>query len=280
MQTFTWELPTRSLELGPRTLLMGILNVTPDSFSDGGQFSDPDRALDRALELVAEGADILDIGGESTRPGSGPLDPDAELGRVMPALKKIAGRVRIPISIDTYRSEVAERALDAGAEIINDISGFRFSPRMATLAVDKGAGVVLMHSRGDREGLHVRPQDDDPLRIRDELARTIRAAVAAGVSERRIVADPGIGFSKTRTTSLKVLKRLDLFSTLGCPLLVGTSRKSFIKVDIPLANAAVWATAATVALAIAGGAHILRVHDVGPMRIVAQIADSVRNAQA
>jgi len=278
MQTYTWELPRATLELGPRTVLMGVLNVTPDSFSDGGFFDDPAKALDHALELEAEGADILDIGGESTRPGGDPITESEEIRRVAPALEKIADGVRIPISIDTYRARVARHAIEAGAQIINDVSGFRFDSGMFGLARETGAGVVLMHSRGAREALHVRPDRDDPAGVRDELAATIQAAVDRGIPPGRIVADPGIGFSKTPATSLKILKRLDLFSTLGCPLLVGPSRKSFIRVGIPVPDATAWATAAAVALAIAGGAHIIRVHEVSRMRVVARIADAVRNA--
>ena len=278
MPNYTWELPRTSLELGSRTLLMGILNVTPDSFSDGGLFDDPERAVERALELEDEGADILDIGGESTRPDSPIVSEAEELARVMPPLERIAAAVRIPISIDTYRSSVARHALGAGAQIINDISGFRLDRQMHDLAVESRAGVVLMHSRGARNDIHVRPGDDDPALIRDELAATIQEALDHGIRPDSIVADPGIGFSKTRSTSLKVLKRLDVFSTLGCPLLVGPSRKSFIRLDIPVADAAAWATAAAVALAITRGAHIVRVHEIARMRVVARIADSIRNA--
>jgi dihydropteroate synthase len=278
MQHYTWELPRTSLDLGPRTLLMGILNVTPDSFSDGGLFNDAARAVDHALELEEEGADILDIGGESTRPDGPIVDEADELRRVMPALESIANEVRIPISIDTYRSATARHALESGAQIINDISGFRLDPKLYDVALETGAGVVLMHSRGNRNDIHVRPDTDDPEFIRDELAATIQEALDRGIPRQRIVADPGIGFSKTRATSLKVLKRLDLFSTLDCPLLVGPSRKSFIRLDIPVSDAAAWATAAAVSLAIAQGAHIIRVHEVARMRVVAAIADSVRNA--
>lgn len=278
MDTYTWKLARTSIELGPETRLMGILNVTPDSFSDGGLWADPERALDHALELEAEGADILDIGGESTRPGGEPVPEDEEMRRVIPVVEKIAPKLKIPISIDTYRSLVARAALDAGVQIINDVSGFRLDEGMFSLARETGAGVVLMHSRGTREELHVRPEDDHPAIVREELLRSIQAVLDEGIEGSRIVIDPGIGFSKTPAMSLKVLKRLDLFSTLGCPLLVGPSRKSFIRVDIDIPEMTSWATAASVALAIAGGAHIIRVHEVARMRVVARIADSVRNA--
>jgi dihydropteroate synthase len=278
MDTYTWKLPRTTIELGPQTRLMGILNVTPDSFSDGGLWTDPRRALDHALALEAEGADILDIGGESTRPGGEPVSEEEEQCRVLPALQLIAPKLKIPISIDTYRSGVARAALDAGAQIINDVSGFRLDEAMFPLARKTGAGVVLMHSRGNRGELHVRPEDDHPAIVREELVLSIQRALDQGIEGSRIVADPGVGFSKTPAMSLKVLKRLDLFSTLGCPLLVGPSRKSFIRVDIDIPDVTSWATAASVALAIAGGAHIIRVHEVARMRVVARIADSVRNA--
>jgi len=257
---------------------MGILNITPDSFSDGGLFTDPQKAATRALAIQAEGADILDIGGQSTRPGSNPLTDDEEWLRILPALKRIAPLVHIPISIDTYHASVAWRAIDAGAQIINDISGFRLDPAMKAVARKTGAGVVLMHSRGRRDELFVRPDADSSKAVRDELEKTLIAAVEAGISRDAIVADPGMGFSKTSENSLKLLKNLDLFSTLGYPLLLGPSRKSFIRLDIPVSEAEVWATAAAVSLAVAGGAHIVRVHDVGRMRVVTEIADRVEKA--
>ena len=266
------------MALGPRTAIMGILNLTPDSFSDGGLYNDPGRALERALEIEAEGADLLDIGGQSTRPDSGLVEAGEEARRVIPSLKRITSSIKIPVSIDTYYSAVAEQAVAAGAQIINDISGFRLDPKMIELARNTGAGVVVMHSRGHRETLHVRKEGEGPESVRDELMQTAANAVEGGIGPDAIVVDPGIGFSKGRKTSLKILKRLDLFSTLGFPLLVGASRKSFIKVDIPLAEATDWSTAAAVALAINGGAQIVRVHDVARMRVVVEVADSVVGA--
>ncbi len=277
-KTYSWKLPGTAVELGPRTVVMGILNLTPDSFSDGGLFTDPQRASTRALAIQAEGADILDIGGQSTRPGSTPLNEDEEWLRVLPVLKRVAPAIKIPISIDTYHASVAYRAIDYGAQIINDISGFRLDPAMKAVVRKTGAGVVLMHSRGSRDNLFVRPENDTPEVVRDELGVTIQAALDAGIAPERIVADPGIGFSKTRDVSLKILKRLDLFSTLGYPLLVGMSRKSFIRLDIPVQEAEVWATAAAATQSILAGAHIIRVHDVGRMRVVAEIADMVERA--
>ena len=275
---YSWKLPRVSIELGERTLIMGILNVTPDSFSDGGLWDDPDRAVERGLEIEAEGADILDIGGESTRPGSQAVSEQIEKERVLPVITRLAPVLKIPISIDSYRSGVARRAIEAGAQIMNDITGFRLDPLMNEVARTTRAGVVLMHSRGGRDELFVRPEVDAPETVRDELAETIARVVDGGVDPTAIVADPGLAFSKTRTMSLKVLKRLDLFSTLGYPLLVGASRKSFIRDDIYVSEAAVWATAASVAIATSNGAHIVRVHDIAQMKTVARISDSVERA--
>jgi dihydropteroate synthase len=257
---------------------MGILNLTPDSFSDGGRYQDPGRALDRALELEAEGADILDVGGESSRPGSRPIPEDEELRRVLPILERLGAALKIPISVDTYRAGVARRAMGAGAQVINDISGFRLDPGMAEVVRGSGAGVVLMHSRGTREALHEKKPGDSPEAIRSDLGVTVAAALQGGIAPEAIVIDPGIGFSKAAQTSLKVLKSLDVFSTLGYPLLLGPSRKSFINMGIPVSAAAVWATAAAVVLAVSRGAHIVRVHDVAPMRVAVDVADRVETA--
>ena len=254
---------------------MGILNLTPDSFSDGGLYNAPEQALDRALEIEAEGADLLDIGGQSTRPLSSPLGASEEVRRVIPLLERIVSTIKIPVSIDTYHAEVARLAMTAGAQIINDISGLRMDPEMIKIARDTGAGVVLMHSRGNRDSIHDQKDGEGPETIREELIQTAAHAVSSGIAPEAIVVDPGIGFSKGRETSLKVLKRLDIFSTLGYPLLVGMSRKSFIKIDMPVSEAADWSTAAAVAMAVTGGARLVRVHDVAHMRVVVQVADSV-----
>ena len=277
-KNYTWKLSRASIELGPRTAIMGIINLTPDSFSDGGLYNDTERAVDRALEIETEGADILDIGGQSTRPESGLVDAAEEAHRVIPTLERIAASIKIPISIDTYHARVAEQAMDVGAQVINDISSFRLDPKMVEVARNTRAGVVLMHSRGEREAIHEHKKGEGPETIRDELSLTAATAVRNGISPEAIAVDPGIGFSKGRRTSLKVLKRLDLFSTLGYPLLVGTSRKSFIRVDIPVPEASDWSTAASVALAVAGGAQIVRVHDVARMRVVVEVADSMLRA--
>lgn len=274
-KNYSWKLPRTLIELGSRTAIMGILNLTPDSFSDGGLYNDPEQAVDRALEIEAEGADLLDIGGQSTRPLSSPLGATEEARRVIPLLERIVSTIKIPVSIDTYHAEVARLAMTAGAQIINDISGFRIDPEMINIARKTGAGVVLMHSRGDRDEIHLQKDGEGPDTIRDELLQTSAHAVSSGIAAEAIVVDPGIGFSKGRETSLKVLKRLDIFSTLGYPLLVGMSRKSFIKIDMPVSEAADWSTAAAVAMAVTGGARLVRVHDVAHMRVVVQVADSV-----
>ncbi len=263
------------MELGERTAVMGILNVTPDSFSDGGRYFDPEQAIARGREIEQEGADILDIGGESTRPGSDPIPDDEELRRVLPVIEALARVLKIPISIDTYRAKVAEKALEAGAQAVNDISGLRFDDNMAATVRKAGAGLILMHSRGSRETLHKQPRMDDPVKdVFDGLASSVYIARAAGVPESAIAIDPGIGFGKAAAESLKVLKSLNEFSKLRYPLLVGTSRKSFIRsLTQERSEAHVWGTAATVVAAIMKGVHIVRVHDVRQTRVLADVTD-------
>lgn len=279
---YHWKLSHSELALGRRTAVMGILNLTPDSFSDGGRFLDPAKAVERALELEALGADILDIGGESSRPGSAAIPEDEELRRVTPVLEALKGKLRIPISVDTYRSRVAREALAAGAQAVNDISAFRFDPRMAEVVKEYRAGCVLMHSRGSREELHLQPPMGDAVaEVLQGLERAIAAAVAAGIPRASIAIDPGIGFGKRAEESLKVLRSLDLFARLECALLVGTSRKSFIRKVVPTASASLdllWGTAATVASALLQGAHIVRVHDVREIRMLADVLDVVNDS--
>jgi dihydropteroate synthase len=256
---------------------MGILNVTPDSFSDGGLFFDPARAVARGLEIEQEGADILDIGGESSRPGSEAVPEDEEMRRVLPVIEALAPKLSIPISIDTYRSAVAFRAIQAGAQIVNDISAFRFDERMPHLVAESGAGIILMHSRGTRDSLHRQTRLEDPV---GEVLRGLDAAVAqareAGIRNDAIVLDPGIGFGKAMSESAAVLKSLDIIAKLGYPLLVGTSRKSFIRLmTSSLPEAINWGTAATIVAAIVRGAHIVRVHDVRQARVLGDITDQI-----
>lgn len=271
------RLRERTLELGSRTLIMGVLNVTPDSFSDGGEFFSLERARERALEIEAEGADILDIGGESTRPGAQPVPLEEERRRVLPVIEHLRGRLRIPISVDTTKYDVARAALEAGAAMINDVSGLRRDARLADLAAEFGAALVIMHSRGTPDIMQQLPPSPDILQeIRDHFAWALNLAHARGVAPEQIVLDPGLGFGKTFEDNLLILNRLDSFAQFGCPLLVGPSRKSFIgHITGKPPRERVFGTAAAVVAAIFRGAHIIRVHDVGPMRDVIRVADAI-----
>ena len=275
---YIWTLPRTSIALGDRTAIMGILNVTPDSFSDGGRYFDAATAIARGREIEQEGADFIDIGGESTRPGSTPISEEEELRRVMPVLEALCPTLKIPVSIDAYRSGVARRAMDAGAQIINDISGFRFDPNLAAVARETRAGVVLMHSLGSRNELFAERELEDPAeRVRQDLARVAQAAVEAGIPRSSIVLDPGFGFGKMRVEeNLELLGNLEALAPLQYPLLVGTSRKSFIRRIIPdNPDARLWGTAATVVAAVMQGAHIVRVHDVREMRPLVDMTDAI-----
>jgi dihydropteroate synthase len=275
-----WRTGQRDLPL-VRPLIMGILNVTPDSFTDGSLYTDPERAIEHALEMVAEGADIIDIGGESTRPGAAPVSAEDELRRVIPVISGLAGRTSCPISIDTWKSPVARAAIEAGGEIINDISGLTFDPQMAEVAARTGAGTVLMHTRGTPDSMqHDTDYADLIGEICHSLEQSISTAVQAGIESERIALDPGIGFAKTADHNLEILRRLSEFTGFGLPLLVGTSRKSFIgKILNREAGQRTLGTAATVALAVQGGAHILRVHDVREMRDAADMAHAITTGQ-
>ena len=275
---YVWRLSRTTLELGKRTLVMGILNVTPDSFSDGGLYFTAEQAIARGREIEQEGADILDIGGESTRPGGEDITEEEELRRVMPVLEALCPALKIPVSIDTYRSGVAQRAIEAGAQIINDISGFRFDPELAAVARRTSAGVVLMHSLGARGELFTQPVVEDPAgMVREDLAVTAQVAIDAGITRASIVLDPGFGFGKTSVAeNLKLLRDLDALAPLQYPLLVGTSRKSFIRRIIPdNTEARLMGTAATVVAAVTQGAHIVRVHDVRPIRALVDVTDAI-----
>ena len=277
---FEIELSGNRVELGERTLVVGVLNVTPDSFSDGGRYIDPARAIERALEMEGEGADIIEIGGESTRPGSARLDPEDELARVMPVLRGLAGRLRVPVAIDTYRSQVAEAAVSHGASIINDVSALRFDPAVADVAAHEGAALVLMHMRGEPATMQkMEPSKDIFAEIETDLAKAIRAAEARGVNRNRIVVDPGIGFGKTLEQNLAILNHVDRLHSLELPVMIGTSRKSFIgKITGRPEDDRAFGTAASVAIAIVRGAHFIRVHDVRQMAEVAKIADAIAAA--
>lgn len=260
-----------------RPVLMGVLNVTPDSFSDGGRFLDPRAALARAERLRDEGADLIDIGGESTRPGAEPVPVEEELARVLDVIEAVARQVDLPVSVDTTKLEVARRALDAGAAIINDISGLRFEPRLADLAAGSGAGLVLMHIRGEPRTMQQEIRYDDLLKeIRSELRAAVERALAAGCAREQLVVDPGIGFGKTAEHNLSLLNRLDELTGLGPPVLVGPSRKSFIGavLDLPV-DQRVEGTLAACVLALARGARIFRVHDVRPARRALDLARAI-----
>jgi dihydropteroate synthase len=265
------------LRFGMRTLVMGIINVTPDSFSESGELFDFDAARKRALEMAAAGVDIIDVGGESTRPGAETVSLEEELRRTVPLIEAIAPEVGVPVSIDTYKEGVARRALDAGAVIVNDISGLRLDRDLAPLIAERGVPVCLMHMQGQPRTMQVNPTYDEVVRdIADELVERARFAIESGVSEDRIMVDPGIGFGKTVGHNLEIIRRIDEFRSLGYPVVLGTSRKSFIgKVLGAKEDERLIGTAATVAFAIARGVDVVRVHDVEEMVQVARISDAM-----
>jgi dihydropteroate synthase len=280
-----WKLARRTLVIGERTLVMGVLNMTPDSFSDGGQFMDVDAAIRRAGEMIAEGADMIDVGGESTRPGSGAVvTADEEMSRIIPVIERLAKQAQVPISVDTTKAVVARAALEAGAEIVNDISALRFDFHVADEVAASGAGLVLMHSRGTPGTLHRLPPSPDIFsEMRASLRRSLNMAERCGVKREAIALDPGIGFGKTPEQNLELIARLDEFaeSFAGFPILVGTSRKSFIGrlLDDAPADARLHGTMATVTAAVLRGAHIVRVHDVRAAVETVRLADAIRQAR-
>ena len=259
---------------------MGILNVTPDSFAESSHVTDPQGAVDAALRMEGDGADLIDIGGESTRPGAEAVTADEELRRVMPVLEALAARVRVPISIDTYKAGVARAALAAGAAIVNDISGLRYDPALAQVVAEAGAALVLMHTRGRSKTMYSEAAYDDVVAdVALEIGESIRAATGAGVAVDRILVDPGIGFAKRPSHSYGVLARLsELANALDRPLLVGPSRKSFMRdaVGDRPADERDWGTAAAVTAAVLGGAHLVRVHAVAEMVQVVRVAEEIR----
>jgi len=292
--SFTWRLASRSVELGSRTLLMGVLNVTPDSFYDGGLYASTAAAVEHGLKLIDEGADILDIGGESTRPGARTgetgVSQDEELRRVLPVIEQLKSkRPDSLLSIDTYKSGVARAAIFAGAEIVNDVSACRWDPEMAHTVAELRAGLVLMHMRGRPEEWRKLPRlegDELLAQIPGDLAAWTKAALHAGVRRENIVLDPGFGFGKNFEENYPLLARFDELQQLGFPLLAGTSRKSFIGralrqdgKDAPV-DERLYGTLATVVISITKGAHIVRVHDVKPAVDAVRVADAVLAAQA
>jgi dihydropteroate synthase len=278
-KNYIWKLKNREIRLGERTVIMGVLNVTPDSFSDGGKYADPDRAFAHALEMEEESADIIDIGAESTRPGAARITAAEELRRLVPVLKRLKDRLGIPISVDTYKAEVAERALELGVEIINDPSALTFEPQLARTVSNFDAGLVLNHMRGRPETwAKLAPMPDPMSTIGRELDAAANRARGVGIDKTRLVVDPGIGFGKRKEQNSLILARLRELTPLDLPLLVGPSHKQFLAHATPEETR--FATAAAVAACVLNGAHIVRVHDVRAMRAAADVADEILHAQS
>ena len=288
--TLNWQIKGRTLPIGERTLVMGILNVTPDSFSDGGQFFSLDKALEHAHQIIAEGADIIDVGGESTRPGSeGPVSAEDEIKRVVPVIEALAKYTTIPISVDTTKSEVAQAALEAGASIVNDVSALRFDFYIADAVAKTGAGLVLMHSRGTPATMHRLPAVADiMLEVTSSLRASIKMAQRRGVKHESIAVDPGIGFGKSQLQNLELIAKTDQLVAAfpDLPILVGTSRKSFIgklladQAGEPApADQRAAGTLASVAAAVIGGAHLVRVHQVKPTVECVKVIDAIKAAK-
>ncbi|MFL5766345.1 MAG: dihydropteroate synthase [Actinomycetota bacterium] len=277
--SLVWRAGTHEIRCGERTLVMGILNVTPDSFSDGGEFLDPARAVEHGLRMVRDGADLLDVGGESTRPGSDPVPAKEERDRVLPVIEGLAAEVDVPISVDTMKPEVAADAVKAGASVVNDVSGAR-DPAMFDVVRDAGAGLVLMHMLGDPKTMQAEPRYDDVIReVHAYLRERVLAAIDAGIAKDHLSVDPGIGFGKTSEHNLTLLKHCFAFRDLAVPVTFGTSRKAFLghlleaEPDDRLEG-----TAATVAWLASRGVHIVRVHDVREMSRVVRVVDAIRSA--
>ena len=280
----SYDIPLRNaghLRLGERTLVMGILNITPDSFADGGLYYDINRAVDAGLRMVADGADILDIGGESTRPGAEQVGAEEEMRRVLPVIERLAAQTEVPLSIDTYKARVAREALARGATIVNDISGLQYDPELGTVAAGSSAALVLMHTRGRSSDMYEHAKYSDVVsEVRTELAAAIDRATAAGVRREAIILDPGLGFAKRAEHSLELLARLPALGDLDRPILAGPSRKSFLKAALGerLPAEREWGTAAAVAASVMLGAHIVRVHRVREMIDVVRVADRIRES--
>ncbi len=275
---FEWKVRDKLIQLGERTLIVGVLNVTPDSFSDGGKYSDPDRAFARAVEMEEEGADLIDIGAESTRPGSVRISEAEELRRLVPVLKRLRNKLTVPICVDTYKSGVAEKALELGADVINDPSGLTIDPELARAARQADAGLIVNHMRGMPETWAKLPPLKNPLAtIAAELDASVHRAVGAGVERRRIVVDPGLGFGKRKEQNAEILARLDELARLELPLMVGPSRKHFLARETAIETE--FAGAAAVTAAILYGVHMVRVHDVKSMKAVVEVADEIAKAR-
>lgn len=275
---FFWKLRQREIKLGERTALMGVLNVTPDSFSDGGKYTDPDRAFARAIELEEHGADIIDIGAESTKPGSARISAAEEMRRLIPVLKRLKDALGVPISVDTYKAEVAERALELGAEIINDPSGLTIEPQLARAVSNHNAGLILNHMRGSPETwAKLGPMTDPMGTIARELEATVSRARRTGIDKARVVIDPGLGFGKRKEQNALIIGKLGQLAGMDLPIMVGPSRKSFLA--HPDLEETKFATAAAVVAAVMAGAHVIRVHDVREMRAATDLADEILRAK-
>jgi dihydropteroate synthase len=274
---FTLDLEKRTLVLGEKTLVVGVLNVTPDSFSDGGRYLDAGRAIERAFEMESAGADIVEIGGESSRPGAPPVGLQEEIDRIEPVLKAIVPGLSVPVSVDTYKSRVVEIALECGAALINDVSALRFDPSLAGVVARRNAGLILMHMRGTPADMQtLEPARDILSEIEADLSEAVSKAETRGVPRSRIILDPGIGFGKTLEQNLLILNQLQRLARLGLPIMIGTSRKSFIgRLTGKPAGERLFGTAASVTAAILRGAHLIRVHDVAEMVEVARITDAI-----
>lgn len=278
MPPLAWTIREYTFNWGQRTYLMGVLNVTPDSFSDGGEFNTPQAALEQAQQLKSAGADIIDIGGQSTRPGAAQISETEECDRVLSVLELIRPEITIPISIDTTRAAVAKAAVAAGADIVNDISGGTFDFAMLPTVAQLDVPIVLMHTRGTPQTMQQMTDYQNLLvEIYEFLDDRIKQATSCGINKDKIIIDPGIGFAKNHQQNLEILRNISTFSSLNCPILVGASRKSFIGriLNQPDPKERVWGTAAACASAIAAGADILRVHDVSQMQDVCRVADAI-----
>lgn len=271
------QLPSGELSLGERALVMGVVNVTPDSFSDAGQFLDPGRAVDQALRLEAEGAGIIDVGGESTRPGSGGVSAEVEWSRVGPVLEGLRDQLRVPLSIDTTKHEVAERALDLGAAIINDVSGLRFEPRIAELAAQRRAGLVLVHMRHTPETMQENPFSQDIMaEVTSFFRSAIECACGQGVRPGQLIIDPGIGFGKDVQQNLRLINHLEQFNAFDLPILIGASRKSFIgRILGGEPDERLYGSIGAAVVAVLRGAHIIRAHDVRPTIEALRLAEAI-----
>jgi len=271
----------RSLVLGEWTLVMGIINVTPDSFSDGGRLLDPQAAIDAGIRMVEDGADLLDVGGESTRPGAQPTPEDEEKRRILPVIEGLAARVQVPISVDTYKASTADAALSAGASLVNDVSGLRYEPDLAAVVARHGVPIVLMHTRGRSRDMYAQAVYSEVVdEVLDEVRESMAFAAGAGIPREHMLVDPGLGFAKEAPHSFEVLARLHQFAELGRPIVIGPSRKTFLtKVMVRRdgdAGARDWATSAAVTAAVLYGAHIVRVHAVRELVEAVRVADEIR----